>query len=131
MTPTSHRTGTRHPDTERVVIDEAGRLVIPARFRRALGIRGRGTVVIGVVGDSLRIRTIDGALERLQRLARRKGRDGTSAVDGFIAERRTEAAGEDRRAEATKEDPRAETTEEDPRAGPGSAGTRRTTTENA
>ena len=111
MTPTSHRTGTRHPDTERVVIDEAGRLVIPARFRRALGIHGRGTVVIGVVGDSLRIRTIDGALERLQRLARRKGKDGTSAVDGFIAERRTDAAGED------------------PRAGPGSAGTRRTTTE--
>ncbi len=83
-----------HPDTERVVIDAAGRLVVPARFRRALGIRGRGTVVVGMVGDSLRVRTIDGALERLQRLARRKGTDGASTVDAFIAERRDEAEGE-------------------------------------
>ena len=83
-----------HPDTQRVVIDAAGRLVVPARFRRALGIRGRGTVVVGMVGDSLRVRTIDGALERLQRLARRKGTDGASTVDAFIAERRDEAEGE-------------------------------------
>ena len=98
MTPISHRTDTKHPDTERVVIDTAGRLVVPARFRRAMGIRGRGTVVVGMVGDSLRVHTVDGALERLQRLARRKGTDGPGAVDGFIAERRAEAEGEDRRA---------------------------------
>lgn len=84
-----------HPDTERVVIDAAGRLVVPARFRRAMGIRGRGTVVVGMVGDSLRIHTVDGALERLQRIARRKRTDdGTGSVDAFIAERRHEAARE-------------------------------------
>ena len=80
-----------HPTAERVVIDAAGRLVVPARFRKAMGIRGRGTVVVGMVGDSLRVHTVDGALERLQRIARRKGTDGTSAVDAFIAERRAEA----------------------------------------
>ena len=80
-----------HPTAERVVIDAAGRLVIPARFRRAMGIRGRDTVVVGMVGDSLRIHTVDGALERLQRMARRKRTDRTSAVDAFIAERRNEA----------------------------------------
>lgn len=80
-----------HPTAERVVIDAAGRLVVPARFRKAMGIHGRGTVVVGMVGDSLRIHTVDGALERLQRIARRKGADGTSAVDTFIAERRAEA----------------------------------------
>ena len=81
-----------HPGTERVVIDAAGRLVVPARFRKALGIRGRETVVVGMVGDSLRVHTVDGALERLQRLARRKRTDdGTGAVDAFIAERRAEA----------------------------------------
>jgi len=91
----AHRPNPGHPDTERVVIDESGRLVVPARFRRALGIRGRETVVVGMVGDSLRVRTIDGALERLQRLARRKRPDDrTSAVDAFIAERRHEAESE-------------------------------------
>ncbi len=82
---------TNHPTAERVVIDAAGRLVVPARFRRAMGIRGRDTVVVGMVGDSLRIHTVDGALERLQRVARRKRTDRTSAVDAFIAERRNEA----------------------------------------
>ena len=82
---------THHPDAERVVIDAAGRLVVPARFRRAMGIRGRGTVVVGMVGDSLRVHTVDAALERLQRLARRKSPDDKSAVDAFIAERRDEA----------------------------------------
>ncbi len=80
-----------HPTAERIVIDAAGRLVVPARFRRAMGIHGRSTVVVGMVGDSLRVHTVDGALERLQRVARRKGTDGTSAVDAFIAERRAEA----------------------------------------
>ena len=80
-----------HPNTERVAIDAAGRLVVPARFRRAMGIRGRGTVVVGMVGDSLQVHTVDGALERLQRLARRKRPDDGSAVDAFIAERRDEA----------------------------------------
>ena len=88
---------THHPTAERVAIDAAGRLVVPARFRRAMGIRGRGTVVIGMVGDSLRVHTVDSALERLQRVARRKGTDGTSTVDAFIAERRDEAKGEKRR----------------------------------
>lgn len=85
-----------HPTAERVAIDAAGRLVVPARFRRAMGIRGPGAVVVGMVGDSLRIHTVDGALERLQRLARRKrtdrnGPDDADGLDAFIAERRDEA----------------------------------------
>ena len=89
MTPS-----TRHPDTERVPVDRAGRLVIPARFREALGIRGRQTVVVGLSGDSLRVRTLSSALERLQRIARRKNPDAARAVDDFIDDRRAEAAGE-------------------------------------
>ena len=85
---------TPHPDTERVLIDRAGRLVIPARFREALGIRGRQTVVVGLSGDSLRVRTLDSALERLQRIARRRNPDAARAVDDFIGDRRAEAAGE-------------------------------------
>lgn len=88
------KTPTRHPDTERVPIDRAGRLVIPARFREALGIRGRQTVVVGLSGDSLRVRTLDSALERLQRIARRRNPAAARAVDDFIDDRRAEAAGE-------------------------------------
>ncbi len=88
------KSSTRHPDTERVPIDRAGRLVIPARFRDALGIRGRQTVVVGLSGDSLRVRTLNSALERLQRIARRKNPDAARAVDDFIDDRRAEAVRE-------------------------------------
>lgn len=80
-----------HANAERVAIDAAGRLVVPARFRKAMGIRGRGAVVVEMVGDGLRIHTVDGALERLQRLARRKRGDDSGVVDAFIAGRRAEA----------------------------------------
>ena len=53
-----------HATAERVAIDAAGRLVVPARFRKALGIPGRGAVVVEMVVDSLRIHTVEGALER-------------------------------------------------------------------
>ena len=85
------RPSARHPDTERVPIDRAGRLVIPARFREALGIRGRQTVVVGLSGDSLRVRTLNSALERLQRIARRKNPDAARAVADFIDDRRAES----------------------------------------
>ena len=45
-----------------------------------------------------RVHAVDGAPERLQRLARRKRTDRAGAVDGFIAERRAEAVGEGRQA---------------------------------
>ena len=77
----------RLADTERSVIDKAGRLVVPSRFRKALGIRGRQEVVVALEGDTIRLRTIDAALERLQSLAARKRRNKGGAVDAFIANR--------------------------------------------
>ncbi|WP_419163980.1 AbrB/MazE/SpoVT family DNA-binding domain-containing protein [Candidatus Palauibacter sp.] len=81
-------------DTERVTIDEAGRLVVPARFRRALGIRGRQQLLVGLEGDTIRLRTVRGALARLQALAARNRQESGSVVDAFILERRAEAARE-------------------------------------
>ena len=80
------------PAPERVTIDEAGRLVVPARFRKALGIRGRQQLVVGLEGDTIRLRTPSAALARLQAIARQKRRGSESVVDEFILERRTEAA---------------------------------------
>ena len=80
------------PEPERVTIDEAGRLVVPARLRKALGIRGRQQLVVGLEGDTIRLRTPSAALARLQAIARQKRRGSESVVDEFILERRAEAA---------------------------------------
>lgn len=82
------------PDTERVTIDEAGRLVVPARFRRALDIRGREQLIMGLEGDTIQLRTTSAALARLQAIARRHRKGSGSVVDEFILERRAEAARE-------------------------------------
>lgn len=81
------------------VVDAAGRLVVPAQFRAALGFRTRQKVVLTLEGDTIRITTVaaavDAAVARAQALARKYdeklGRTG-SVVDEFIAERRREAA---------------------------------------
>ncbi|WP_420461574.1 AbrB/MazE/SpoVT family DNA-binding domain-containing protein [Candidatus Palauibacter sp.] len=95
---TRHSTSEASPDqlagTERVTIDEAGRLVVPARFRRALDIRGRQQLVVGLEGDTIRLRTPGAALARLQAIARQKRQGSGSVVDEFILERRAEAARE-------------------------------------
>ena len=84
----------RQANAERVTIDAAGRLVVPARFRRALGIRGRQQLLVGLEGDTIRLRTARGALARLQALAERNRQGSGSVVDAFILERRAEAARE-------------------------------------
>lgn len=84
----------RSAEPERVTIDEAGRLVVPARFRKALGIRGRQQLVVGLEGDTIRLRTPSAALARLQAIARQKRQGSGSVVDEFILERRAEAARE-------------------------------------
>ncbi len=88
VSPPSNRRPGRLADTEHVAIDEAGRVVLPARFRKALGIRGRTELVASLEGDAVRLRTVEAALERLRAIARRRRRDGGDVVDAFIAERR-------------------------------------------
>ena len=80
--------------SERVSIDAAGRVVVPARFRRALGLRGGQSLVIGLQGDAITMRTIDAAVDRAQAIARRRRKERGSVVDAFIAERRADAAEE-------------------------------------
>ncbi len=81
------------------MVDAAGRLVVPAPFRAALGFETRQKVVLTLEGDTIRITTVETALDeavaRAQALARkydqRLGQTG-GVVDEFIAERRKEAA---------------------------------------
>lgn len=73
-------------------VDGAGRVVVPAGIRKALGIRSGQDLAISLDGDCIRLQTIDAALERVRAIARRKRKSAPSVVDEFIAERREEAA---------------------------------------
>jgi AbrB family looped-hinge helix DNA binding protein len=78
----------------RVKVNENGRVVIPASFRKALGINAGDEVILSVEDDELRITTLKRRLERAQRHVRKYVKPGTSLVDELIAERRREARNE-------------------------------------
>ena len=79
-------------DTEaRARINESGRVVIPASFRKALGIRAGDEVVLRMEDDELRITTLKRRIERAQRRIRTYVKPGISLVDELIAERREAA----------------------------------------
>ena len=79
-------------DTEtRMRVNENGRVVIPASFRKALGINVGDEVVLRIEDDELRITTLKRRLERAQQSIRRYIKPGKSLVDELIAERREAA----------------------------------------
>ena len=75
----------------RMRVNENGRVVIPASFRKALGIDIGDEVVLRIEDDELRITTLKRKLERAQRLVRRHVKASTSLADELIAERRKAA----------------------------------------
>lgn len=84
----------KHSMPNRVRVDPAGRIVLPANIRQALGIHNGDVLVMSVNDGSVRFHTVDFALEQVRAIARRKRETRSSVVDQFIAERRTEAATE-------------------------------------
>jgi AbrB family looped-hinge helix DNA binding protein len=69
-------------------VNENGRVVIPASFRKALGIKVGDEIVLRIEDDELRITTLQRRLERAKGLVRKHVKPGTSLVDELIAERR-------------------------------------------
>ena len=78
----------------RLKVNENGRVVIPAPFRKALGINVGDEVVLRLEDDELRITTLKRRIERAQRLVRKHLKPGTSIVDELIADRREAAKNE-------------------------------------
>jgi len=78
----------------RLRVNENGRVVIPASFRKALGIQAGDEVILRMEDDELRITTMKRQIERAQRLVRKYVKPGVSLVDELIAERRREARNE-------------------------------------
>ncbi len=72
----------------RLRVNQNGRVVIPASFRKALGINVGDEIVLRIEDDELRITTLERRVERAQRLVRKHVKPETSLVDELIAERR-------------------------------------------
>jgi len=70
---------------------KGGRLVIPAAYRKALGLREGVEVVVRLEGDELRILTFRQALRRAQDVVGRHVPKGRSLAVELIAHRREEA----------------------------------------
>ncbi len=72
-------------------ITPGGRLVIPARHRRALGLKTGDEVLLRVVDGELRILSQAEAVKRAQAMVKRHVKRGRSLVDELLKERRAEA----------------------------------------
>lgn len=69
-------------------VNENGRVVILASFRKALGINVGDEIALRLEDDELRITTLKRRLERPQCLVPKQVKPGTSLVDELIRERR-------------------------------------------
>jgi AbrB family looped-hinge helix DNA binding protein len=72
-------------------VNENGRVVIPASYRKALGIKAGDQVILRMEDDELRITTMKRRIERAQRRIRQYVKPGVSLADELIAERREAA----------------------------------------
>jgi AbrB family looped-hinge helix DNA binding protein len=75
----------------RLRVNENGRVVIPASYRKALGIKAGDEVILRMEDDELRITTMKRRLERARRRIRQYVKPGVSLADELIAERREAA----------------------------------------
>jgi bifunctional DNA-binding transcriptional regulator/antitoxin component of YhaV-PrlF toxin-antitoxin module len=78
-----------------VRIAPGGRVVIPAEFRKALGVEIGDDMVMELTNGELRLRSFDAALKRVQEIVRKYVPEGVSLADELIRERREEATREE------------------------------------
>jgi AbrB family looped-hinge helix DNA binding protein len=77
--------------SQSVKIINGGKLVIPARFRREMGIAAGDTVVVELTEGELRVRSLSSAIKKAQAIVREVVPDDVSLADDLIADRRAEA----------------------------------------
>jgi len=73
-------------------VTDGGRIVIPAEYRRALGLNVGDDVVLSLEAGEIRILSRKEALRRAKALVRKYVPEGTVLSDELLAERRREAA---------------------------------------
>jgi AbrB family looped-hinge helix DNA binding protein len=82
---------------ETTQISENGRIVIPAAYRKAMGLKGGEVVTIRMDEDGLHIQSQAQAIKRAQAIVRKYVSADRKLSDELIAERRLEAKREVRR----------------------------------
>ena len=87
----SHGNSLTAPIETSIPVNENGRIVIPAPYRKALGIKAGDKVILRMEDDELRITTMKHKIARAQRRVRTYVGPGVSLVDELIAERREAA----------------------------------------
>ncbi len=75
----------------RTRLNQNGRVVIPASYRKALGVKPGDEVILRMEDDELRITTMKRKIERARQRVRKYIKPGVSLVDELIAERREAA----------------------------------------
>lgn len=78
----------------KVRIDRGGRLVIPANFRKALGIENGDEIVLHLEEDSIRLISLQEAVHQAQDKVKKYVPSTVSLSDELITERREEAKNE-------------------------------------
>jgi AbrB family looped-hinge helix DNA binding protein len=84
----------RNSKAQRTTLDSGGRVVIPAEFRRALGMNPGDTVLIRVVDGEVRIYTFEQMTRHIQEWGAALAPPDRVLSEELIAERRAEAARE-------------------------------------
>ncbi len=70
-------------------VSTSGRISLPEEFRKAVGLHAGGAVVMELVGDEIRIRSIPAVVARAQALSHRILGDGPEgSVQAFLDSRR-------------------------------------------
>jgi antitoxin PrlF len=75
----------------RVKVGSKGRFVIPAEYRKALGVEEGDELLVRFVDGEVRIGMPSSAIKRAQEMVRRYVPKGHSLVDELLGERRSEA----------------------------------------
>lgn len=78
----------------KTTMGEGGRVVIPAEFRKSMGIKPGDEIIVSLEDGEVRISTLAQVIKRAQELVRMYVPDDVSLVDELIEERRREAARE-------------------------------------
>ena len=78
-----------------VNVGKGGRIVIPARYRKALGIEDGDAVSIKLEGEELRVVSDETEVRRVREMLDRYVPEGVSLVDELLRERRGQVAAEE------------------------------------
>lgn len=80
--------------TSRAILDESGRVVIPAEYRKKLGVKAGDQVIVILEDNSVRLVTKEQAIKEAQEIVGSFVSPDVSLVNELLQERREAAARE-------------------------------------